>query len=245
MQNITACLIVIVDRHIANLLKKLNIGVLFVIFWVVGATLFTDNINYNTMKESEIKEFYFGEGMQGMRVCCNGDMECRMRCFEWSDGRLGCEGHNYTLQDFKKAYRDLMERNETKNEDCVQLSLEIIRAFNDEYNRTPGVEKVALSDDFALFVKSILYVLENGDGVVPVSIMAELCREAGLFDKCLEFDATACGSVDEREIIAEVQFRAAKGDSRPFIIEHCEYYTNNLRLAKRYPCPITVDAAIV
>ncbi len=224
------------------------------------------------MKDREMNEFYFGNSKDGELFYCNGDLKCRLRCLEWSDGRLACrkefvsvvqksqktgkfiwytdyvkecaefgketDCRSYSLQELKEAYWQLLEGNECNSEYCVRLSMEIVRAFNDEYSRSPGKKRIAPSDDILLFIKSILYVLENGDGLVPASIRAELCREAGLFDKCLEFDAAASRSVDEREIIAEIQFRAAHGDSRPFIIEHCEYYTRNLRPVKRYPCPM-------
>ena len=95
------------------------------------------------------------------------------------------------------------------------------------------VKYLNLSDPVVL---KAVEVLDKGKNRLPMSIIAELYREVGLFGKCIEINAMESRSRDEMEIIAEVQFRAVHGDRKPFVIENSEYYRHNLRLAKRYPC---------
>ena len=119
----------------------------------------------------------------------------------------------------------------------VTLLLEIVQAYNDEYNRGREAKKSVQFADYEFFVKCILKLQELGKEMLPASLKAELYREAGIFEKCLEFSSADCSSRDEKEIVDEVLFRAAHADSKPFIIEHCEYYSSNPRLVKRFTCP--------
>ena len=94
-------------------------------------------------------------------------------------------------------------------------------------------------DEQAKVEMRIVEIEKKGKNHMPASILAELYREIGMFGKCFEFDATSADSKDEMELITEIQYRAARGDKRLFIIEHSEYFQENLRLRKRTPCPLS------
>jgi hypothetical protein len=200
----------------------------------------------------------------------NGDLRCKMQCYEWSDGRLGCpyrtasivqksrktekyiwysdyvtecfemgeknEPESYGFYDLQEAYHQLEPIGELNDEHCVQLLMEIIRSYNDLYHRNPERKIEIPVPDYIFFKKCVVEVLDKGKNRLPMSIIAELYREVGLFGKCIEINAMESRSRDEKEIIAEVQFRAVHGDRKPFVIENSEYYQNNLRLTKRYQC---------
>ncbi|MBO5866013.1 MAG: hypothetical protein J6Q73_08205 [Bacteroidaceae bacterium] len=189
------------------------------------------------MVNPQIKEFYFGNYATQPTTMGNSNLKCRMQCIEWSDGRLGCQQTQRSFKELQEAYARLQEKGALDKEGEVSLLMDIIRTYNDEYQRNTNGENEIPLPDFMSFVKCILEVEEKGKEILPASIRAELYREACYFEKCFEFDATASQSKDEQEIIAEVQYRASHGDSKPFIIEHCEYYRNNVRHTKRYPCP--------
>lgn len=174
----------------------------------------------------------------------NCDLQCILRCFEWSDGRLACQqqsaatGEDSRFHELQQAYNALCESTtDVDDRRLVTLLLDIVQAYNDEYNRGDSVKKGVAYSDYEFFVKCILQLQEVGKNMLPASLKAELYREAGMFERCLEFSSSNCLSRDEMEIVDEVLFRAAHADSKPFIIEHCEYYSNSLRPVKRFPCP--------
>lgn len=144
---------------------------------------------------------------------------------------------HYNFRELQQAYDHLCRKEDVDGRSMVGLLLEIVHAFNDEYNGTAGVEKKIALSDYEFFVRCILELQERGRKMLPASLRAELYREAGMFGKCFEFSSSDCRSRDEKEIIDEVLFRAAHGDSKPFIIEQCEYYNTNPRTVKRFPCP--------
>ena len=84
----------------------------------------------------------------------------------------------------------------------------------------------------------VFEIQKVGKSLLSPSIRAELYREIGMYAKCFEFESWAGRNMDEREILAEVMFRAAHYESRPFIIEHCDYCRDNTRFKKRTPCPL-------
>lgn len=43
------------------------------------------------MDNSQIKDFYYGSRAMQQPTVENNRLKCRMQCFEWSDGRLGCQ----------------------------------------------------------------------------------------------------------------------------------------------------------
>ena len=192
------------------------------------------------MDGNPIREFYFGDSGEQFIPPMDGSLRCRMRCHEWSDGRLACQCNRAQQPGFNElraAYIGLGD--ETDDAQRVQLLLEIIHTFNDEYQRNPVANKEIPVEERAFFTKSIIEVLARGRKMLPASIRAELYREAGMFEYCTGFRPSSSHATDEAEIIAEVQHRALHGDTKPFIIEHCDYYKNNERRVKRFPCPVT------
>ena len=168
---------------------------------------------------------------------CSCDLECRLQCHEWSDGRLGCLFGHCSFHELKEAYRQLQNSAQPDDKHIVALLLEIIQAYNDEYNRDSNMKKEPGPGDYGFFVRSVLELQERGKDVLPASLRAELYREAGMFEQCFAFSSHDCRTCDEKEIMDEILFRAAHGDCKPFIIEQCEYYSSKPRMAKRCPCP--------
>ena len=194
------------------------------------------------MKEKEAIHFYFGTECR-TTFECSCTPGCMVGCHEWSDGRLACQHQAAsTLQEsrfheLQQAYNALCDSaTDVDNKQMVTLLLEIVQAYNDEYNRGCEAKKSVQFTDYEFFVKCILQLQELGKEMLPASLKAELYREAGMFEKCLEFSSADCSSRDEKEIVDEVLFRAAHADSKPFIIEQCEYYSSNPRLVKRFTC---------
>ena len=195
------------------------------------------------MKEKEVIHFYFGTDCIPPMGCCNIS-GFKAACFEWSDGRLACQqwvastGEVSRFHELQQTYDALCgSAADVDDKRMVTLLLEIVQVYNDEYNRGCKAQKNVPFSDYEFFVRCILELQERGRKMLPTSLKAELYREAGMFEKCLEFSSADCRSRDEKEIVDEVLFRAAHADTKPFIIEQCEYYSSNLRLAKRFPCP--------
>lgn len=195
------------------------------------------------MKEKEGIHFYFGtECTTPLECCCTPG--CMVGCHEWSDGRLACQRQvasalqESRFHELLQAYNALCDSaTDVDNKQVVTLLLDIVQAYNDEYNRGNDVKKRVAFEDYEFFVKCILQLQELGKEMLPASLKAELYREAGMFEKCLEFSSSDCRSRDEKEIVDEVLFRAAHADSKPFIIEHCDYCKDSKRFKKRTPCP--------
>ena len=201
------------------------------------------------MKEKEAIHFYFGTEC-GTTFECSCTPGCMVGCHEWSDGRLACQHQAAStlsesrLCELQQAYNNLsIYATDIDDKQMVTLLLEIVQTYNDEYNRGREAKKSVQFADYEFFVKCILKLQELGKEMLPASLKAELYREAGMFEKCLEFSSADCSSRDEKEIVDEVLFRAAHADSKPFIIEQCEYYSSNPRLVKRFTCPNVVKAA--
>lgn len=122
---------------------------------------------------------------------------------------------------------------------CYRLLMEIIHAYNDKYHRYVEDKTIAPVPDYKFFVQCVINIMKVGKNRMPNSLKAELYREAGMFSKCFEFKSNDSRNKDEMEILDEVLFRAAHGETEPFVIETCEYCKNNLRLTKRRSCPYT------
>jgi hypothetical protein len=203
------------------------------------------------MKEKEVIHFYFGTDCIPPMGCCNIS-GFKAACLEWSDGRLACQqwaastGEVSRFHELQQTYDALCDpAADVDDKQMVTLLLEIVQAYNDEYNRGCKAQKNVLFSDYEFFVRCILELQERGRKMLPASLKAELYREAGMFEKCLEFSSADCRSRDEKEIVDEVLFRAAHADTKPFIIEQCEYYSTNPRTVKRFPCPLSASYCIV
>ena len=142
----------------------------------------------------------------------------------------------YGFHELKEAHSQLKP---TDDNSYFWLLLEIIHAFNDEYHYDPEQRIEIPEEDFKFFVECVVEIMKVGEKRMPASLKAELYREAGMFAKCFAFDTANCRSCDEKEIIDEVHIRAIRGETAPFIIEHIEYFKHNLRLEKRFPCPLS------
>ena len=152
--------------------------------------------------------------------------------------KAGIEGKRYDFHELQEAYRQLQESDIEATRRYFRLLLEIIHAYNDMYHRFPDVQKDIPLEDFVFFTERVLEIERIGKEYMPDSLRAELYRQIGMFDKCFEFDAMAKRDKDEQELIDEIKFRAAHHDSRPFIIEQCEYCRRGLRMTKRFSCPM-------
>ena len=177
---------------------------------------------------------------------------------EWSDGKVEIDGYREkTIVQFSKeknayvwhdeceecaklpcreviaAYRQFEEKEQLDDRTRLLLFWEIIHTFNDEYQR--DCENVNIpAEEAKTFVDTVLAMQKYDSALVPASIKAELFREAGMFKKCFDFDENSQSCEDEREIISEIHIRAARGDSKPFIIEDICFYENRKRNTKRY-----------
>lgn len=176
---------------------------------------------------------------------------------EWSDGKVEIEGYREkSIVQFSKekncyvwhdeceesvklpcreviaAYRQFEENNGLDDRTRLLLLWEIIHTFNDEYRRNSENVNIP-TEEAKVFVDTVLAMQKYDNTLVPISIKAELFREAGMFKKCFDFDENNQKSEDEREIISEIHIRAARGDSRPFIIEDMSFYENRKRDTKR------------
>ena len=155
---------------------------------------------------------------------------------EGNDIKTEYEGKRYTFHELQEAYKQLQDSGEKEERLHVRLLLEIIHAYNDKYHRDTDVKGNIPLDDYLFFTDCVLEIERKGKNILPDSLRADLYRQIGMFEKCFEFSASDCRTRDEKEIVDEVLFRAAHGDSKPFIIEQCEYYKNNMRTTKRFPC---------
>lgn len=147
------------------------------------------------------------------------------------------ESRHYGFHDLREAFYQLALGREPEKKEYVRLLLDIIHAYNDEYHDDPVSGIDVPPHDLVFFVNCVLEIQKVGKSLLSPSIRAELYREIGMYAKCFEFESWAGRNMDEREILAEVMFRAAHYESRPFIIEHCDYCRDNTRFKKRTPCP--------
>ena len=196
--------------------------------------------------------------------------ECT-RCFEWSDGRMGCPfgsvprvqkslkngeyiwaedfiseakemGADETMVKFRfkelaKAYREMKRKKKVDDERALMFYVEIIHAFNDEYRREFHSKKIPVADA-KLFVDIVIELEKIGEGRLPVSLLAEFYREAGMFGKCFSYSSYIPRTEDEREIMNEILMRAHCEDASLFVIENIDFYSTRRRAVKRFKCPI-------
>ena len=167
----------------------------------------------------------------------DGSLECRMQCYEWSDGRLGCLCGHYNFHELQREYTGVKSDEQCDDKRIITQLLDIVHAYNDEFGRGVHPGKEPQPGDYRFFVEAVLELQERGRELLPTSLRAELYREAGMFENCFVFSSHDCRSRDEKEIMDEVLFRAAHADSSPFIIEQCDYYMDKARQVKRFPCP--------
>ena len=151
----------------------------------------------------------------------------------------GDRARHYGFHDLQEAYHQFEYIGELEDKRCMRLLLEIIQAYNEEYHSNPSEEKEIPIPDIKFFGTCVIEIQKRGKHSLPVSLKAEFYREAGMFSKCLQFDAADGRNQDEKEIIAEVQYRAIHGDRLPFIIEGCEFNKWKFRAVKRKPCPFS------
>lgn len=112
------------------------------------------------------------------------------------------------------------------------LLWEMVFTFNDQYRR--GVEDTTIpAEEAKAFIDIVLEMQEFRNSLVPPTIKAELFREAGMFKRCFDFDENRMENDEESEILSEIHLRAARGDSKPFIIEDIDFYENKFRRVKR------------
>ena len=125
----------------------------------------------------------------------------------------------YRFHDLQEAYHQFEYIGELEDERCVQLLWEIVRAFNDRYRRHSGTQTKKISPiDSRFYIKCILELLKKGGDSISSFEKMELYREAGMFSKCFEI-FNSKPRWDDEEIVDELLFRAAHGDSSPFALQ--------------------------
>lgn len=127
---------------------------------------------------------------------------------------------SYCFHDLQEAYCQFECTGELEDERCVQLLWDIVRAFNDRYRRrhsSAQTRKMSPSDS-RFYINCILELLKKGGDAISGMDKIELYREAGMFSKCFEVFNSRFRWAD-REIIDELLFRAAHGDSSPFVLQ--------------------------
>ena len=124
----------------------------------------------------------------------------------------------YSFHDLQEAYHQFEYIGELEDERCVQLLWEIVRAFNDRYRRhSRSQSRKIYPNDSRFYIKCILELLKKGGDRISSFEKMELYREAGMFSKCFEiFNSRFRWS--DRDFVDELLFRAAHGDSSPFIV---------------------------
>lgn len=178
--------------------------------------------------------------------------------YEWSDGKIEkngvggiCVVHfskekgKYVWNDessedvYKLPFCKLLEaRKELQAQGALDMEKELLLlwemvfTFNDEYRRKYE-DTVIPVEEAKAFIDIVLEMQEYRKSLVPPTIKAELFREAGMFKKCFDFDENRMDSDEESEILSEIHLRAARGDSKPFIIEDIDFYRNKIRRVKR------------
>ena len=86
------------------------------------------------------------------------------------------------------------------------------------YIKGTGTQTKKISPiDSRFYIKCILELLKKGGDRISSFEKMELYREAGMFSKCFEiFNSRFRWS--DRDFVDELLFRAAHGDSSPFIV---------------------------
>lgn len=125
----------------------------------------------------------------------------------------------YRFHDLQEAYHQFEYIGELEDERCVQLLWEIVRAFNDRYRRHSGTQTKKISPiDSRFYIKCILELLKKGGDSISSFEKMELYREAGMFSKCFKiYESGVRGR--STEVFEELLFRAANGDSSPFVVQ--------------------------
>ena len=125
----------------------------------------------------------------------------------------------HRFHDLQEAYHQFEYIGELEDERCVQLLWEIVRAFNDRYRRHSGTQTKKISPiDSRFYIKCILELLKKGGDSISSFEKMELYREAGMFSKCFKiYESGVRGR--STEVFEELLFRAANGDSSPFVVQ--------------------------
>lgn len=108
------------------------------------------------------------------------------------------------------------------------LMLHYVHRYNDMYRRGLRNQGDAPYEQSRVFVNAILHL--TGRRCLPMLILADLYRQAGMFYKCLEYAADMVNRIENKrdyEILDEIRYRAIKGDSAPFVTRH-EYYSRDM-----------------
>ncbi len=115
----------------------------------------------------------------------------------------------------------------------IALLWEIVMTYNDTYRRWNICDNIPANISES-FVNAVLDLLSLDKRIVPLNIRAELYREIGMFKKCTAYDENNMPAGEQRELMAEIIYRATLQDNEPFIIEEMKYYNDNKRESKRY-----------
>ena len=124
----------------------------------------------------------------------------------------------YCFHDLQEAYHQFEYIGELEDERCVLLLWEIVRAFNDRYRRHSRSKTRKISpNDSRFYIKCILELLKRGGDRMSAFEKMELYREAGMFNKCFKIYELGVRGRSKEEY-EELLFRAAHGDSSPFML---------------------------
>ena len=116
---------------------------------------------------------------------------------------------------FQEAREALEQLYESSNEDRrFTLRVYVLYAFNDMYGRN-GLKYLEDSDEYQYFVENCREMIKMKQ--TDVTLIAELYREIGEFDKCLAYlDTLEPGSDVENDVREMIRQRALDGDRMVF-----------------------------
>ncbi len=142
-----------------------------------------------------------------------------------------------TFQELVDAFAYMSRKGTLDSDTRLELLWNIIHSFNDKYRRKENSPVPGQKEEI-YFIDAVMEMQRYDNHNVPQSIKAELFREIRMFDRAYAiYDPfTAPNDKDEKEIMAEVMLRAARGDSTLFIIEDIPLYSSMLRQSKRKCC---------
>lgn len=83
--------------------------------------------------------------------------------------------------ELKEAFAELHNPNHS-DWGREMLCLELIKAYNDEFNRSIEVERLPSGEDISLFQEAVNFLLSNSEDISPL-LHAELLRESGRFEE--------------------------------------------------------------
>lgn len=124
----------------------------------------------------------------------------------------------HRFHDLQEAYHQLECAGELGDERCVQFLWEIVREFNKRYRcGSKSKNRSVTLDDCKFYIDCILELLGKGGDCMSSFEKMELYREAGMFSKCFRiYESGVRGR--SKEMYDELLFRAAHGDSSPFML---------------------------